>query len=191
MKSVNKLSAISAAALIAFFTACQPVAKNRDDSAELAKDLNDATLDTRDEEKDADFIVNIIASNHEEIKLAQLALNKSADAEVREIATMLVADHTKIMTELEAYATKNSISFPVEETDEAKKDISKLAEKEVTAFDKEWCGMLKDNHEKTIGRLERRLKRTEDAELKNWITSTLPGLNNHLEVLKKHEDKVK
>lgn len=176
--------------MVVLFMACG--SKKQEDSAEIAKESNDAVLEDRDEEKDADFIVNTIAGNYCEVKLAQLAQTRSKDAGVKEIATMLEADHNKIITQLKGYAAENGISVPLEETDEQKKEINDLAsESDPDKFDEKWCDMLEDNHKKTINKFESRLNKTEDLELKNWITATLPSLQGHLDMLKKREESIK
>lgn len=175
---------------VTVITACAPSA-NKDDSAELAKDMNDATLTDRDEEKDADFLVNTLASTYAQIELSKLALGKSNDTGVKEIAALLEKDHTKILNELKAYGDKNGIAIPVTETDEATKDRNDLAAKDVSDFDKKWCNEVADDHKKTINRLEARLDKTEDMELKNWISATLPSLRSHLQMIEQHEARVK
>jgi putative membrane protein len=190
MKSIN-FKILSALTLVVLFMACEPK-KQEEDSAEIAKESNDAALEDRDDEKDADFIVNTIAANYCEVKLAQLAKNRSKDAGVKEIANMLETDHNKVINQLKGYAAKNGISVPLEETEEHKKDINDLAsESDPDKFDEKWCDILEDNHEKTIDKFEKRLNRTEDLELKNWITETLPSLKSHLDMLKKREDAIK
>ena len=76
--------------------ACEPKKQETvadQESVEVAKDANDSTFEDRDDEKDADFIVNAVASNYAEIKIAQLANNKATDPKVKDIANMLVTDH--------------------------------------------------------------------------------------------------
>lgn len=190
MKLKTILNTVGAVALIVCITACEPK-KRQEDSAEVAKEKNDSTFSDRDDEKDADFVVNTVAGNYAEIKLAQLALNKSADSKVKEMATKLEEDHTKILNDLKAYADKHGIVVPMEETDDAAKDMNDLAEKDAKDFDEKWCEMLEDKHQKTIDKFEARIDKTEDPELKNWISATLPALKSHHEMLKQHEDSMK
>lgn len=191
MKPINILKTGAAIMAIALFTACQPAKNQNDDTVEVAKDQNDEALDNRDEEKDADFIVNAVAANLAEIKLAQLALTKSTDVGVKKMAAMLEIDHTKVLKELQGYATKKGISIPVAETNDATEDRNDLAEKDGKEFNEKWCSLLKDKHEKTINMFEKRIDKTEDMELKDWVATTLPGLKKHLEMLEEHEDRTK
>jgi putative membrane protein len=192
MKSITLIKSLIAMVIVLFAVACEPKKEKEEDSTEIAKEANDEAIDDRDEEKDADFIVNTIGSNYCEVKLAKLALTRSNDPGIKEMAKGLEADHSKIITDLKGYAAKNGISVPLEESEEDKKDINDLAEEsDVNKFDEKWCNMLKNKHEKTINKFESRLNKSEDMDLKNWINETLPTIKGHLEMLKQHEARLK
>lgn len=101
----------------------------KEDSTDMAKEQNEETFEDKDLEKDADFVVNAVASNYAEIKLAQLAKSKATDSKVKDTADMLEKAHARIVDELTAYANKKGISVPLEESTEAQKDCERLAEK--------------------------------------------------------------
>lgn len=189
MKFLNLKNLFVAFMMILVVAACNPAKK--EESTEIAKEANDENFETRKDEKDADFIVDVIAGNYAELKLAELAKNKSTKQEVKDIARMLETDHTKIITELKGYANKKGISIPLEETEDAKKDIDDLDQKIGKDFDDKWCAMLIAKHEKSINKFEERWNKTEDTDLKDWINSTLPTLKSHLEMLQSNKEKVK
>lgn len=187
MKSLITLNTFTSLLLTFIITACQPTKKEQG-SAEEATQQNEANLD-RDEEKDADFVVNTVSGNLAEITMAKLALKKSTNEEVKSLAIMLEKDHTKVLDELTIFAAKKGIATPTLETSGAEKDSDYLAEAEGRIFDKKWCEALVDKHERTIAKFERRSNKTYDMELKKWIDATLPTLKSHLAMLKKHEEK--
>lgn len=189
MKATIIATTVIAGFSLLLLSSCEPSKKN--DSAEVAQDVNEATIEDKNDVKNADFVVNTIAANFAEINLAQLALSRTKDAGIKDLATKLVADHTKVLADMQAYASKNSITVPTEETDEAKEDLNKLAEKEAKEFDKDWCSLTQENHEDIIKSFEKRLEKTEDLDLKNWIVSTLPVLRDHNEQLKTHHATMK
>ncbi len=190
MKSITAFRTFAALCLLILVVACE--SNKPKESVAIAKDANDDVIDDRDEEKDADFIVNVMAGNYADVNMAQLALTRSTNAEVKKTATLLKAHHEKAITELKGYAAKNGISVPLEESDDAKKEYNNLAdEKELNDFDEKWVDQVADKHEKAINYFERRLDKTEDPELKNWISSTLPGLRSHLELLRANEEGLK
>lgn len=188
MKSLTILRAATLAVL--FFAACQPN-KKQDDGTEMAKELNDETFEDKDDKNDADFIANAIASNFEEIKLAQLASNKSVDVLVTNLAKMLETDHAKVLQELQAYAAKKGIAAPTTETNDALEDLTSLAKEDSKDFDKKWCDKLKVNHKKSIRNFESRIDKTEDVELKNLISTIFPSLKIHLDMIEKEYDRLK
>jgi putative membrane protein len=187
MKTINLLKSIALAAVM--LTSCQSNNKEQEEnSSEIAKEHNDMVLADKDDEKDADFVVNAIAANLSEINMAKLALTKSTNSEVKEIAGTLEADHTKVLSSLKGYAATNGLSTPTTETPEATEDRNNLAEKTGEDFDKKWCEKMQDNHNKSIRAFESRMNKTEDVALKDLIARTLPDLKNHLVMLKNHED---
>jgi putative membrane protein len=194
MKLINTLKVLTGIAAMISLGACEPKKQEGvtdQESVEVAKEANDSTFEDRDDEKDADFIVNAVASNYAEIKIAQLANNKATDPKVKDIATMLEKDHTKVLNELKAYANKNGITVPMAENESDAKELADLEKESGAEFDNEWCEHMKDRHEKTISKFEKRIDKTEDPELKSWISATLPGLKGHLDMLKTREEGAK
>jgi putative membrane protein len=190
MKKKSMLNAVSILALIVSMTACG--SKQQDSlkdpaSVEVANEANDSTFTDRKEEKDADFIVNAVAGNYAAIKIAQLANNKSVDKKVKDMAAQLEKNHTEILKGLKAYADKHGIAVPLEEGPSDAKEMKNLEGKSVDKFDEAWTTAMEERHEKSINNFEARRDRTRDPELKEWITATLPGLKEHLEMLKTHE----
>lgn len=183
------IATVAIAGFALFLSSCEPTKKN--DSAEVAEEANETVLEDKNDLKNADFVVKTIAANYEEISMAKLAISRTKDSGIKDLANKLVAEHTKVLADMQAYASKNSITVPTAETDEAKERLNRLAEKESTAFDKDWCSRAQENHEDAISSFESRLEKTEDIDLKNWIVSTLPVLREHNEKLKTHHDGMK
>ena len=190
MKKLTLITTVAASALFLSVVSCnnkkQDLASNNE-SIEMAKDANDSSFEDRTEEKDADFVVNAVTSNLAEIKIAQLAKNKSSNEDVKAMAAKLEEQHMKILNELKAYADKKGIAIPLQESDKDAKEMTSLSEEPTDKFDEKWCDSMEDRHEKSIDKFEARLDKTEDPELKQWITATLPGLKEHLNMIENHE----
>jgi putative membrane protein len=164
---------------------------SNEDSKELAEEANDEKFEDNDMEKDADFVANTVASSYGEIKFATLATQRSANPEVKKVAALLVADHTKSLGELKTLAQTKAITVPVEEDDEARRKVENFSDEAGKDFDKRWLKELMDRHDETISKFEKRIDKTEDADLKAWINKTLPVLRAHHEKLKVVHDQVK
>ena len=161
------------------------------DSKEQADEANDEKFEDNDMENDADFVARTVELNYGEIKFAQLATQNSSNPEVKKMAAMLVTDHTKTLNELKAFASSKSISVPVEEDDEARRKTERFSDEAGKDFDKKWCKEMIDRHEESINKFEKRIDKTEDADLKAWMTKTLPTLKSHRDQLEAIHDRIK
>jgi len=164
-------------------TSCQD--EQPKDSKEIAEAKNDSTKDTKAAEKDAQFVVDVSASNYAEVELAKAAEQKSTNKDIKELASMLESDHTALIGQLKDYAGKNNVSVPTAATPEAQKDAQDLVEKnkKEADFNKEWTNTLIDKHEKTISKLESDSSSVTDPALQTWIGETLPKVRMHRDKL--------
>jgi putative membrane protein len=177
------------------FVSCNESGRGNDSN--LNEERNKAAAESNadkfaaEKQQDANFVYEAVASNYGEIKLSELANQKSRTSEVREIALRLQADHTALLNELKTLAQAKAISVPVEEPDASKRRIESIAKVSGSDFDKEWCKEMKNRHEKNIKEFEKRQENTEDGELKLFISKTLPVLKEHHQVLKSCQEKLK
>lgn len=162
-----------------------------EDSKEQAEEANDEKFEDNDMENDADFVANTVAANYGEIKFAQLAVDRSSNAEVKRIAAMLVADHTKVLGELKTFASTKGITIPVEADDEAIRKTERFSDEAGKDFDKKWCREMADRHDESIKKFEKRAEKSEDADLKSWINKTVPALKHHKEEIEACHEKIK
>ncbi len=170
----------------ALIIGCNP----RDNSERIAKKANDKNFETKASEKEADFVVETIVDNFANVRLAQLAKDRSTNKSVKEVAAMIEQDHETLIKELKGFANMRGISIPLEENPNARKKLHELTDADIRSFDEKWCRELTDRHEKTIQKLEKMWKDTSDEELQKWINSALPGLRNNLVKLNSCHEKL-
>jgi putative membrane protein len=161
-----------------------------DNSERVAKKANDKNFETKASEKEADFVVETISGNYANVRFSQLAMERSANDRVKEVAAMIEKDHEKLIKELKGFANMRGITIPLEENMIAKKKLDDLADTNEKSFDEKWCRELANRHEKTIEQLEQMWQKTTDEELKTWINSALPGLRNNLVKLNSCHEKL-
>lgn len=161
-----------------------------DNSERIAKKENDKNFESKSSEKEADFVVETIASNFANVKIAQMAMDRSGNEAVKEIAAMIDEDQEKLIKELKGFANMRGISIPLEENENARRRLTDLSNADDKSFDEKWCRELTARHEKTIRSMENMWERTNDDELKKWINSALPGLRNNLVKLNSCREKL-
>ncbi|HMJ71601.1 MAG TPA: DUF4142 domain-containing protein [Cyclobacteriaceae bacterium] len=161
-----------------------------ENSERIAKKENDKNFETKSSEKEADFIVETISGNYANLMLSQLALERSENENVKEIAEIIEKNHAKLIKELKGFANMRGITIPIEENKNARKKLENLTSADNASFDEKWCRELTNRHEKTIEQLENMWEQTRDQELKTWINSALPGLRNDLVKLNSCHEKL-
>ena len=142
-------------------------------------------------QKDSEFVYEVVASNYSEIKLAELANQKSRNKQVKEVAQTLLTDHTASLNELKILAQAKAISIPVQERDASKRKLENLAEESGEDFDEAWAREMMQAHDEMIEKFEDRLEDTQDAELKGYIEKTLPVLKKHHDALEACHEELK
>jgi putative membrane protein len=168
---------ICALCITALISGCQ---HPNDNSERIAKKENDKNFDTKSSEKEADFVVETIASDFASVRFAQMAMDRSNNESVKETASVVEKDHEKLIKELKGFANMRGIAIPLEENKSAHKKLYELSNTDDKSFDEKWCRELTSRHERTIQSLEDMWEHTTDEELKKWINSALPGLRNNL-----------
>ncbi|MGN6645622.1 MAG: DUF4142 domain-containing protein [Cytophaga sp.] len=161
---------------------------------EVAKEQNDAKFDDNKDEKNAKFLVKAAEINLEEISLGKLAEEKSTNADVKELAKMMVTAHKKALEDLKGLAGKKNISIPTEDTQDVIDAHTKLSEKtEQKDFNKAYVDKMVDGHKDAVELFEKESTESSDADIRAWATSMLPELRKHLDhsiaVQKKFEKK--
>jgi putative membrane protein len=160
--------------------------KGSDESKAIAEDKNDEKFDSKSDEKDAQFVVNAVSESYAELLLADAAMKKSMDQEVKDVASLLKKEYSRSLKDLTKYASSRAISVPTEATDADQKRANEfVSEKE---FDKTWCGEVRDRHKKMIDDLEEVAASTKDDDLKGWASKELTiARADHDKIMACHE----
>jgi putative membrane protein len=131
--------------------------------------------------RSADFYRVAIEGNLAEIRMAKLALNKSSNADIKQIANHLVKDHSNFLKQLKAIADSSAKADTTISTDAATalRDLSSASGK---VFDNKWLDVMIAGHDKTIGLYESTLPTAND-KMKNFLEATLPLVKDHKKML--------
>jgi len=178
---MNTFTKLTAIALIGFatLTSCSNESK---DSKEAAEDMNEAKFN-KDDEKDADCLVNAYSSNMFEIKMSENAAMNATTADVKKLAGMIVEAHTRMNSDVKMLADKKQVTLPSDLTDEQRNKIEKLADKTGIDYDKEYVSIMKDKHEDAIKTYEKYSEKCVDADIKTWAGQSVPEVRSHLDMV--------
>ncbi len=192
MKTIFYIHVVAIAASL-FLISCNE--SRRGNAGFFSEDGDKAAAGSRKDEydhkkqRDSEFVFETVANQYGEIKLAELAIQRSHTPAIKKLAEQMQTDHSATLNELKMLAQAKAISVPVEETDASKRELEKIADESGTEFDEQWCAQMIDMHEESIEKFEKRLDDTEDSDLKTYIAKTLAVLKDHRESLKRYRGK--
>jgi putative membrane protein len=140
---------------------------------------------------DSTFAMKAAQANMAEIQMGQLASQNGSSADVKSFGQKMVTDHTKANDELKSIASKKSVTLPtgVSAKDQAAYDkVSKLTGAE---FDKEFMAEMVSGHKEAVSLFQKEATSGTDPDLKSYASSTLPTIQQHLEMAQSDEMKLK
>lgn len=137
-----------------------------------------------------DFVDKAAAGGIAEIEASRLALEKSASADIKAFANMMITDHSKANDELATIAKKHDIEVP-DTTTLVKQAKEKILDMRDESFDAAYANNQVKAHEETIELFKEEANTVTDdkvkgaTELKGFAQKMLPGLEKHLHAAKK------
>jgi putative membrane protein len=131
---------------------------------------------------DETFMMNTAKAGMAEVELGKLAVQNAASDEVKKFGQKMVDDHSTKNDELKALAASKNVVLPsdVDAQDKAMRD--KMAAVKGEAFDREYMTMMVAGHRKVVESFRTEATSGQDADLKAWVTKTLPGVEEHLKL---------
>lgn len=190
MAKIIKYTAIGVLSISTLvFTSCKD--KAPEDTKEAAQEINDKNLEGHTAEKNAQFAVDAYSDGLFEIELSKFAKEKSADAQVKALATEMIDAHTKVNAELKQIADSKNIVLAQGLSEEQQDKLNKGLKKEGAEVDEFYAEELKSGHQDAVKLFEKASEKEEDADFKNFFASKLPEIRHHLEKAEGLENKIK
>lgn len=170
------------------------------DSAQTADSLNktkDTTTSTATTggiavtSDDAKFATKAADGGMAEVALAKLALSKTANAQIKDFANMMVTDHGKANMVLDSIAKAKNITLPIAVSAEHQKKMDELSQKTGADFDKAYVDAMVDGHKKTLTLMQDEAKNGKDPDLTAFASNTAVTVQKHLDAINKIHDSMK
>lgn len=157
----------------------QPVRPDNAQQPRTDTDMNTDTSALTDDEQD--FLEDAIQGSYAEIEGSKLALEKTEDAQVRQFAEMMIADHQRMADEATALARTKGMSPPDGPSVMQTTEITALRALTGGAFDAMYVNRIGvAAHESTVEMFEQASQDVQDPDLQAMISETLPKLREHL-----------
>jgi putative membrane protein len=129
---------------------------------------------------DAKFLEDAIQTDIAEVKLSELALQRSNDDHVRELAHRLQTDHSASMQQSIAVAKNLGLKMPSTPTADALEHYAALEKLSGEAFDAAFVRHMVDGHREAVAKFEQQSHSNSNSAIADLVAETLPQLKEHL-----------
>lgn len=192
MRSLHTLT-FMAMALTAGFAAAQsaydsPSSTATESTATEKTTASDRTTSASASTESPQAVLSAIHTDNQlEIQAGQLAQQKGASEQVRQLGKQLSDDHNSADNKVEALAKKKGLDLSKESPDreatrhaaEENKEIAKLQSLSGAAFDKAFLSAMAKGHKETIEQLDKAKTSVQDKDVQQLIDDLMPTLHKH------------
>jgi putative membrane protein len=180
---------ISVVLLIGMFTSMLMSSCNNSQSSQTNDQNMSATA--ANNSSDSKLITNLVTAQYDEITLSKYALTKSTNQDIKNIAQMMVNDHTTFLDSLTALAAKKNITVGNKDSSQTNSQINTWSTKNEPDFDKAWFSSMISAHKDAVNTLQKAIDDTNTpTDTKNLLNATLPTVKKHLDMLNQSNDKL-
>ena len=152
-------------------------------------DMNNPTAQSQGESMpakvdDKKFANEAAIGGMTEVELGKLAVQKASSDAVKQFGQRMIDDHTKANDQLKEIASKEGIDLPQSLDSKQQSHVDKLAKLSGPAFDKAYMKDMVKDHEKDVNEFKNEAQNGADPNIKQFASSTLPTLEQHLSAAK-------
>lgn len=148
-------------------------------AAPARADVNDKVMMMKSPADSKEFAMKAAMGNMLEVKLAQLAQQKSQSQEVKQLAQKIEQDHTQAGQQLKQVAQQKNIQIPADLKGEAQETYQAFQQLEGKDFDNAFLLANIKNHLHSVMMFQKEAQSGTDQDIKQWATQTLPKLQQH------------
>jgi putative membrane protein len=133
---------------------------------------------------DAHFAREAATAGMMEVELGRIAVQKSLNDRVKQFGQRMIDDHSKRCGELKAIAANNDFKIPAQLDERHKTIVGMYVNMSGTEFDRAYIRDMIRDHQTDIAQFQKEANNGLNSDLKSWVATTLPALQEHLRVAK-------
>jgi len=132
-------------------------------------------------DQDKTFLKGQQETNLAELALGKVVMERATSPKVRELATMLVSDHEKVMELNRALSSKLGLPVPEQPSAEQLATAEKVKAKTGAAFDAAYVAAQVEGHTKSISKAQQEISSGSHPDVKAFATEYVPKAQMHLQ----------
>jgi len=139
---------------------------------------------------DQEFVKSAYQSGIAHLRLAELARDKTSNADVQTFAARLIADHGKANAELKTLAETKGLTLVSGPSTNALAAARELDSRAGADFDKAFAAYEVSHHRRSVQAYEQAGTGTQNSDIRAYVAKTLPTLKERLAAAQSLQDKV-
>ena len=133
---------------------------------------------------DKGFVQEAASGGKMEVQLGQYASRHALSPDVQKFGERMVNDHTRVNTQLEKVAERESIELPGEPNAKHAETVQRLTSLKGAEFDRAYMKTMVEDHEEDVAKFRGVASSAESKQVKEFAQKTLPTLQEHLKMAK-------
>jgi putative membrane protein len=160
------------------------------DSGALSTDKKTESS-TSDKMTDKSFLLKAAQGGMTEVELGKIAEQNGSSSDVKQFGSHMVMDHGKANDDLKALAQQKGVTVPSTLDAKHQAMVDHFKHLSGAAFDKAYVNAMVKAHMKDAEMFREESKSAQDPDVKNFASSTLTVVENHLSDIKSIQSKMK
>lgn len=175
---------VAALSVLAALSACSRDGDEAASAAAAPASVGSSSAPMPAASTDPGFLARAAMIDLFEVQTAQVALERTRNADVRRFAQRMAADHARTSQELQALATAGQIAYAAPaRLDAARAEmVTALREAGPDAFDARYVQQQVEAHNNAYSLLRDYADNGDNPALKDWARRTAPTIENHLQM---------
>jgi len=131
--------------------------------------------------KEAAFVKEAIQGNLAEVRIGQLAAQRTQSDAIRRFGETIRQDHSVALQRTKRIAESMNVAAPTELSADAKRRYDDLVKLSGSYFDAAFARQMVSDHEASIAKYRAHTESDDDA-VASYVKESLPALETHLEM---------
>ena len=165
------------------FTAILAIAAMSTCAAVLAQNSSPTPDQARTAHQDTKFLDKANQGSVDEIELAQIALKKSSNDDVKNFAQKMINDHQKLIDDMKPFDNEAGLKVPDHADASTEAEKLKLDVLSGATFDKAYIKAMVQDHSKDLAEFRQEVKSTGYPAFKNAVEQGEQVVREHLEMI--------
>lgn len=133
--------------------------------------------------QDRKFVVTAGEAGAAEVEMARIAMDRAQSSDVKNFASRMVSDHQKAGDDLDKIASDKGMAIDDKLSAKDQAELDRLTKLQGASFDREYVKSQLAAHRAAVALFGKESKSGNDSELKSFAASTLPTLQDHLQLV--------